>query len=106
MRATFMCPVCGELNHIEQSLIILTVKEVAVVTGCSHPGVKAILQTASDYGHVAALIGGLHGFDDFDLIDDLGLICPTHCTHHIREIASRYPEKYIPGGVGKIIDPY
>jgi metal-dependent hydrolase (beta-lactamase superfamily II) len=41
---------------------------------------------------------------DFNLIDGLKWICPTHCTRHIREIAARLPEKYIHGGAGKVID--
>jgi len=93
----------GELNHIEQSLIIQTDEEVVVVAGCSHPGVKEILKAASAFGHVAALIGGLHGFDDFDLMDDLRRICPTHCTQHIRKIVTGYPGKYSPGGAGRVI---
>ncbi len=94
----------GELKQIEQSLVIrLDNDEVAVVAGCSHPGVKEIVRAASRFGNVTTLIGGLHGFQDFELIDDLKRICPTHCTQHIREISTRYPEKVIPGGAGKVI---
>ena len=50
------------------------------------------------------LIGGLHGFREFDKIKDLGLICPTHCTQHKSEIQSLYPEKFTEGGVGRIIE--
>ena len=93
----------GELNHMEQSLVLRIGGEVVVVTGCSHPGVKEIIRAASSFGPVAALVGGLHGFNDFDLIDHLKQICPTHCTQYIQEIAARYPDKYIPGGAGKTI---
>jgi 7,8-dihydropterin-6-yl-methyl-4-(beta-D-ribofuranosyl)aminobenzene 5'-phosphate synthase len=94
----------GELKNIEQSLIIQIGQNVVVVAGCAHPGVKEILRAASAFGHVAALIGGLHGFADFDLMDDLQWVCPTHCTRHIQEIATRYPDQYIPGGAGKVIE--
>ncbi len=47
---------------------------------------------------------GLHGFRDFDLVKDLGLICPTHCTQFISEIKSRHQDKYVPGGAGKVIE--
>lgn len=94
----------GDLNHIEQSLAVQMGQNVVVVSGCAHPGVKEILQAASAFGHVAALIGGLHGFNDFDLIDGMQWICPTHCTRHIQEIAAIYPDKYIPGGAGKMIE--
>ena len=44
------------------------------------------------------------GFNVFELFEDFGVICPTHCTQHIAEIKSLYPEKYIEGGAGKIIE--
>jgi 7,8-dihydropterin-6-yl-methyl-4-(beta-D-ribofuranosyl)aminobenzene 5'-phosphate synthase len=95
----------GELKNIEQSLVIrLSETETAVVVGCSHPGVREILGAASAFGTVTAMVGGLHGFDEFDLVNDLTYICPTHCTHHINDIAGSYPQKYIPGGAGKVID--
>lgn len=75
-----------------------------MVAGCSHSGVKRILEVATQFGSPYALIGGLHGFSEFDLIEDLGLICPAHCTQHIPEIKSRYPEKYIEGGAGRVIE--
>ena len=94
----------GELNGVEQSLIVKTEKGVVIIVGCSHSGVGNILETASQLGKPYALIGGLHGFSDFDLVKDLTLICPTHCTQHISEIKSLYPDKYINGGAGKVIE--
>lgn len=94
----------GELRGIEQSLAVKTEKGLVVIVGCSHPKVRLILETASQFGKPYAIIGGLHGFSEFDLVDDLDLICPTHCTQHISEIKSRYPEKYIEGGAGRIIE--
>jgi len=93
----------GELKNIEQSLVIKTEKGLVVIVGCSHSGVKNILKAASEFGDPKVLIGGLHGFKDFDLVRDLELICPTHCTQFKSEIKSRYPEKYVSGGVGKVI---
>lgn len=94
----------GELQGIEQSLVVKTEKGLAVIAGCSHPGVGNILQAASQWGKVSALIGGLHGFNQFDLIKDLDLVCATHCTQYKAEIKKLYPEKYIEGGVGKVIE--
>ena len=94
----------GELGGIEQSLGIKTGKGVVVIVGCSHSGVKNILDAASQFGKPLALIGGLHGFREFDVIEGLELVCPTHCTQHGSEIKSLYPEKYIKGGAGKIIE--
>ena len=94
----------GELSRIEQSLVIRTDKGLVVVAGCSHPGVVPILGTASQFGEVYALIGGLHGFSEFDKVKDLELICPTHCTQYKSEIKFLYPEKFIEGGAGRIIE--
>jgi len=94
----------GELKNIEHSLIIKEGEGVAVIAGCSHPGVREILQAASEFGKVNTLVGGLHGFNEFNLINDLENICPVHCTRYIQEIKKYYPEKYIKGGVGKIIE--
>lgn len=94
----------GELENIEQSLVIKTEKGLVIIVGCSHPGIGNILKAASQYGKPYALIGGLHGFDDFDLIKDLKLVCPTHCTQFKSEIRSLYPEKYVDGEVGKVIE--
>ena len=94
----------GVLEGIEQSLAIKLDKKVILIAGCSHPGVERILEAASRFGKVNALIGGLHGFNDFDLIDHLDYICPTHCTRFIRKIQALYPAKYIHGGAGRIIE--
>jgi 7,8-dihydropterin-6-yl-methyl-4-(beta-D-ribofuranosyl)aminobenzene 5'-phosphate synthase len=94
----------GELAGIEQSLLVETGGGIAIVAGCSHPGVGAILQAASLRGAPRALIGGLHGFRDFELLADLELVCPTHCTRYISKIESLYPDKFVPGGVGAVIE--
>jgi len=94
----------GELSRIEQSLVVRIEKELVVVAGCSHPGVGPILEAASQFGEVYALIGGLHGFREFDRVKNLGLICPTHCTQHKSAIKSLYPEKFTEGGAGRVIE--
>ena len=93
----------GELDGIEQSMAIKTDRGIVVIVGCSHPRMAHILEAASQFGKVYGIIGGLHGFNEFDLFKDFGLICPTHCTQHKAEINSLYSESYIDGGVGKII---
>jgi 7,8-dihydropterin-6-yl-methyl-4-(beta-D-ribofuranosyl)aminobenzene 5'-phosphate synthase len=94
----------GELSGIEQSMIVKTEKGLVVIDGCSHPGVAKILKAAEKLGTVHSLIGGLHGFDDFKLLEKVEFVCPTHCTQHIREIKNLYPEKFIEGGTGRIIE--
>ena len=94
----------GELQYIEQSLVVETAKGLIIIAGCSHPGVRHILESSSQFGKPYAVIGGLHGFRDFGLIENLEILCPTHCTQYIQEIQSLYPDKYVPGGAGKVID--
>ena len=93
----------GLLEGVEQSMVIEDNDGVVVIVGCSHPGVSQILDKAEDFGKPHTLIGGLHGFSEFERLEPLRHVCPTHCTHHIAEIKSRYPEKYIKGGAGVVI---
>ena len=93
----------GELDHIEQSMAVKTDKGIVLIVGCSHPRMAHIFKAASKFGNVYAIVGGLHGFSEFGLFEDLDLICPTHCTQHKAEIKSLYPEQYIDGGVGRVI---
>ena len=104
----------GELKGIEQSLVVKTSKGLVVIVGCSHPGVGNILEAASSLGSkssssgtnskIYALIGGLHGFREFELLKDLELVCPCHCTQYKSEIRRLYPEKCPECGAGKVIE--
>ncbi len=94
----------GLLRGIEQSLVIATKKGVVVIAGCSHSGVKTILTSAVSFGKPYALIGGLHGFEEYDILQNMEYICPTHCTRHKDEIQKRYPDSTFAGGVGTIIE--
>ena len=91
-------------DEIEQSLVVNTDKGQVVIAGCSHPGVRNILEAASTHGRIRALIGGLHGFSEFDLLKGIDIICATHCTQFKAKIKSLYPDTYIEGGAGRIID--
>ena len=64
---------------------------------------ELILKTASQFGKVYGIVGGLHATKP-DSLKDLDLICPTHCTQYKLGIKSLYPEKYIEGGAGKTIE--
>lgn len=94
----------GELEKIEQSMGIVTEKGIVLIVGCSHPYMGNILNVAKEFGKVYAIIGGMHGFSEFELFKDLKLICPTHCTQHKEELKKLYPQKYIEGGAGRIIE--
>lgn len=94
----------GELEGIEQSMIVKTTKGLIIIAGCSHPNMKKILKATHQFGEIYGIIGGLHDFNQFDLFKDFKLICATHCTRHKSEIKSRFPHQYIEGGVGRIIE--
>ncbi len=93
----------GELQGIEQSLCVETESGIVVLAGCSHPDMGNILKIASQFGDVHGIIGGLHGTKSGQL-KGLELICATHCTQHKEAIRKRYPEQYMEGGVGRVIE--
>lgn len=84
----------------EQSLLLETKKGLVVLTGCSHPGVGTILQSAEKQGKVIGLIGGFHGFTDFELLQSLHLIYPCHCTAFKKEIKKDFAKTAFDCGVG------
>ena len=93
----------GELEGIEQSLCVETEKGILIIAGCSHPRMEHILKTASQFGKVYGIVGGLHGTKP-ESLKELDLICSTHCTQYKSEIKSLYSEKYIEGGAGRVIE--
>ena len=93
----------GELDHIEQVMAIKTKNGVVLIAGCSHPRMSHILEAASQFGEIYGIVGGLHGFSEYELFEDFEVICPAHCTQHKKALKSLYPQKYIEGGVGQVI---
>ena len=94
----------GELKGIEQSLALDTDRGIVVVAGCSHPGVGEIIDAASQYGKVDGIIGGFHGFRQFERLDGLSLVCPCHCTQYKKEIGRLFPEQCVECGAGLVLD--
>ncbi len=94
----------GELPGGEQALLIESPRGVVVLTGCAHPGVAAILEAAARLGRVRALLGGLHGFREFERVRGLELVCAAHCTQHAEELCRMYPNTCVPGGVGRAFE--
>lgn len=90
----------GELEGIEQSMAFTTTKGLVIIVGCSHPRMENILETASQFGELYGIVGGLHGTQPKSL-KGLDLICATHCTQHKSAIKKLYPEAYQEGGVGR-----
>ena len=94
----------GMLADIEQSLMIKTTKGLVVIGGCSHPGLENILNVARKQGKIYAVLGGFHGFNKFDALQDVSLILPCHCTQYKQKILALYPQNSSRCGAGKIID--
>ena len=51
----------GELEGIEQAMLVKTQKGLMIFSGCSHPEMKKILKAAGQFGKIYGIIGGLHG---------------------------------------------
>lgn len=96
----------GELGHAikEQSLILNTKNGITLITGCSHPGIDEILKAGKKYGKIYGIIGGFHIFNNFEILNDLELISPMHCTSYILKIENLFPKSYVKGGVGKVFE--
>jgi 7,8-dihydropterin-6-yl-methyl-4-(beta-D-ribofuranosyl)aminobenzene 5'-phosphate synthase len=96
----------GELGTFikEQSLVYLNRRGAFVITGCSHPGLGTILNAALKFGEVYGIIGGFHGFSDFNILKGVKLISPCHCTQYKREIARAFPKQYVRCGAGLVIE--
>jgi len=84
----------------EHSLIFLTAKGLVIITGCTHSGINKILNSANKLGEIYALLGGFHDFDEYNLLKNVSLIVPTHCTKNKKKILALFPKNYVEGGVG------
>jgi len=93
----------GELEGIEQSMVVETSKGLVLLVGCSHPYMGNILRSAAQFGKLYGIIGGLHGTHP-ESLKGLSLICATHCTQHLAEMKQLYPEAYLSGGAGRVIE--
>lgn len=94
----------GELEGLEQSLALKTDKGIFVLTGCAHPAMRSILTAATKSGKLYGIAGGFHGFRDFEVFNDLSLICPCHCTTYKQEIRDFFKDKTLKCGAGMVIE--
>lgn len=92
----------GELKDgvEEQSLVLKTRKGLVVLVGCSHPGVQKIFSAASKFGKIWGVVGGMHGFDDYELLKGLDLIVAAHCTVNKKKIEELFSDAYVEGKAG------
>jgi len=110
----------GYLNALflkEQSLVVKTEKGLAVVTGCSHPGIVNIMDRAKTINeNIYLVIGGFHlsWANDSKLesiiksFREYGVekVAPCHCSgDRCRELfKEEYGKDFIENGVGKVIE--
>lgn len=101
----------------EQSLVIRTGKGLVVITGCAHPGIVRIVETAVALtgDPVNLVLGGFHLDDESEgeiatIIGEfrrLGVqkVAPSHCTgdRAIAMFAAEYGEDFLRTGAGSII---
>jgi 7,8-dihydropterin-6-yl-methyl-4-(beta-D-ribofuranosyl)aminobenzene 5'-phosphate synthase len=92
----------GELGDKvkEQALVLDTGDRCYVLTGCAHPGLAAILDSASHYGKVKGILGGLHDNEEFERLVGMELIAAGHCTAHREKIKEIFPEEFVEIEVG------
>jgi 7,8-dihydropterin-6-yl-methyl-4-(beta-D-ribofuranosyl)aminobenzene 5'-phosphate synthase len=96
----------GELGDKvkEQALILDTGNGCYVLTGCAHPGIAAILDTASHCGKVKGILGGLHDNEEFERLRGMELIAAGHCTAHKKKIKELFPVEFVEMEVGLRLD--
>lgn len=102
----------------EQALVIHTAKGLVVVTGCSHPGVVAMVEAAQRLAPrtpIRYLLGGFHmlrqdretAMKQVQRVRALGVdrVAPTHCTGDfaISLFKEVFGERFETAGVGKRI---
>lgn len=84
----------------EQSLVVRSGEKAAVLTGCAHPGLRAIMARASEIAKPTALIGGFHGARADDVPKDLELLVPCHCTQAKTELLKAFGDRASEGLAG------
>jgi len=78
----------------EQAVFFGTGDGVVLITGCSHPGVDALMARTAGHGSIRAVLGGFHGFDNLDALEGIGFLGACHCTQHMEEMAARFPDAF------------
>jgi 7,8-dihydropterin-6-yl-methyl-4-(beta-D-ribofuranosyl)aminobenzene 5'-phosphate synthase len=102
----------------EQALVVKRPGGLVVVTGCSHPGIVAIVEKAKQVGgeRVFAVLGGFHLLQHSDeavagivaRLQELGVerVGPTHCTGEkaIEAFRNAYGERFVEMGAGRVVE--
>ncbi len=110
----------GTLDHgvAEQALVVDTARGLVVVTGCAHPGIVRVAESAMGLTGrpIHLLVGGFHMLRaDAAQIDaviarlqELGVerVAPSHCTGDaaISRFRRAWGERFVDGGLGAVIE--
>lgn len=103
---------------IEQALILDTAQGLVVITGCAHPGIVRIAETAGRLtgNKIHLLMGGFHlmGTDRPEIqaiiarLQALGVekVAPSHCTGEaaIAQFRQAWGKDFVEGGLGAVIE--
>jgi len=92
----------------EQSLLLKTKKGIVIITGCSHPGLTTIINSAKTLGNIYAIIGGFHKWykkdKDLEIFKGIKKIYPIHCSIEKKKLKEKFKGNvYIPK-VGDVIE--
>jgi 7,8-dihydropterin-6-yl-methyl-4-(beta-D-ribofuranosyl)aminobenzene 5'-phosphate synthase len=107
----------GTIDMNELSLVVKTPKGLAVIVGCSHPGVENILASAAKIDpHLYTVMGGFHLVVTPEpevrrvadiLHDDLHVdrVAPAHCTSELgfKIFMDRFKDHFDMAGLGAVI---
>jgi 7,8-dihydropterin-6-yl-methyl-4-(beta-D-ribofuranosyl)aminobenzene 5'-phosphate synthase len=95
----------------EQALVIKTAKGLAVITGCSHPGIIKVVKRVKkdfDYEKIYLVLGGFHLIDKYEPeirsvaeeLKEMGVkkIGPAHCSGYDAKLIFKeiYGDKFVP----------
>jgi 7,8-dihydropterin-6-yl-methyl-4-(beta-D-ribofuranosyl)aminobenzene 5'-phosphate synthase len=92
----------GELGDKikEQALVLDTGNGCYVLTGCAHPGLASIMDSALVCGKMKGIFGGLHDSEEFERLKGLDVIAVGHCTAHKEKMKELFPSEFIEIKVG------
>lgn len=108
--------VADSSRGVEQSLLIELPGRRALVTGCAHPGIVALVRRAQTWGRVDMIVGGFHlkdmsGDESAAVVEALRQLgvttaAPAHCTGEKATWAFRatFASGFVLTGAGAVID--
>ncbi|MFO8010084.1 MAG: MBL fold metallo-hydrolase [Dehalococcoidia bacterium] len=101
----------GEMHGIipEQALAFRTTKGTVIITGCAHPGIVNIVQTAKEVAGtgIHLVLGGFHSPPEsvVDRFIELGVqkVAPCHCSgaEAMKAFKESFGDNFVEVGVGK-----